>query len=261
MILEKILETKRKEVEQQKSECSLAELRSRIKDAPKPLDFAERLVRNPAGIPAVIAEVKRASPSKGIIRENIDPGRLARDYEGAGASAISVLTDREFFRGSLSDLQKVKMAVGVPVLRKDFIIDEYQVYESRAFGADAILLIVAALDREKLKRLMEIASEVGLQYLVEVHDESELETAIDLKAPIIGINNRNLKTFEVSLEVSTRLLPIIRGAKRVSESGIFLQADLVHLGCSGADAVLIGEALMRHHNPAEKLRELVSWSS
>lgn len=261
MILEKILETKHKEVEQQKSTLSLAELKSRIKDAPQPLDFAERLVRNSAGLPAVIAEVKRASPSKGIIRENINPEQLARDYEGAGASAISVLTDQEFFRGSLSDLRKVKTAVNVPVLRKDFIIDEYQVYESRAFGADAILLIVAALDRERLKRFMEVASEVCLQCLVEVHDESELATAVDLKAPIIGINNRNLKTFEVSLDVSTRLLPMVHGAKRVSESGIFSQADLAHLGRSGADAVLIGEALMRHHNPAEKLRELVSWSS
>ncbi|MGQ9455762.1 MAG: indole-3-glycerol phosphate synthase TrpC [Armatimonadota bacterium] len=260
-MLEKILKNKREEVERQKSELSLAELKSRVKDAPKPLDFTERLVRNSAGLPAVIAEVKRASPSKGIIRENIDPEQLARDYEGAGASAISVLTNQEFFRGSLSDLQKVKTAVDLPVLRKDFIIDEYQVYESRAFGADAILLIVAALDHEKLKRLMEIASEVGLQYLVEVHNEAELDIAIDLKAPIVGINNRNLKTFEVSLEVSTRLLPMIHSAKRVSESGIFSQADLTHLGRSGADAVLIGEALMRHHNPAEKLKELVSWSS
>jgi len=258
LILEKILDAKRKEIESRKSELPIRELKSRLWDAPTPLDFARRLVRNSNGVPAVIAEIKRASPSKGTIRDNINPAQLASAYQSAGAAAISVLTDQQFFGGSLADLRQVKESVTIPVLRKDFVIDEYQVYESRASGADAILLIVAALEREELVRLMNLATEIGLQYIVEVHDESELSVAVDVGAPIIGINNRNLRTFEVSLDVTARLLPMIPRAKKVSESGIFTREDLRYLGNLGADAALIGEALMRHVDPGEKLRELLS---
>ncbi|MDH7601152.1 MAG: indole-3-glycerol phosphate synthase TrpC [Armatimonadota bacterium] len=258
MILERILQAKRREVVCRKSEIAVGELKSRMWDAPPPLDFAKRLVRDSGGIPAVIAEIKRASPSKGSIRPNLDPAQTAISYEASGAAAVSVLTDEQFFRGSLQDLKAIKESVRIPVLRKDFILDEYQVYESRAAGADAILLIAAALDQETLKRLMNLASEIGLQYIVEVHNESELQTAIEVGAPIIGINNRDLRTFEVSLDVTARLLPMIPRARKISESGISSRHDLEYLGSLGADAVLIGEALMVHADPAEKLRELLS---
>ncbi|MCX8053788.1 MAG: indole-3-glycerol phosphate synthase TrpC [Armatimonadetes bacterium] len=257
MILDRILDVKRAEVERRKAAFPIRELKSRIGDAPIPLDFAKRLVRNQAGLPAVIAEVKKASPSKGVIREDFEPVSIATSYEDAGAAAISVLTDEEFFQGSLSYLRQVKQAVSIPVLRKDFIIDEYQVFESRAAGADAILLIVAALERDILCKLMNRANEIGLHCLVEVHDEAEMEIAIDVCAPIIGINNRNLKTFEVSLDTTARLLPMIPRAKKVSESGIFTRDDLIKLGRLGIDAVLIGEALMRERDVGAKLRELL----
>ncbi|MGC8862447.1 MAG: indole-3-glycerol phosphate synthase TrpC [Armatimonadota bacterium] len=258
MILDQILDAKRVEVELRKQKVPLRELKSRMGDAPPPLDFARRLARNELGLPAVIAEVKRASPSKGVIREDMDPVAIAASYEEAGAAAVSVLTDEQFFQGSLVYLRQIKQAVSLPVLRKDFIIDEYQVYESRASGADAILLIAAALDRDTLVELMNRATEIGLQYLVEVHDEAEMRTAIEVCAPIIGINNRNLRTFEVSLDTTARLVPMIPRAKKVSESGIFTRSDMIRLGELGVDAVLIGEALMREPNVGEKLRELIS---
>ena len=258
MILDEILDAKRVEVERRKAAVPIRELKSRVWDAPAPLDFAKRLVRNESGLPAVIAEVKKASPSKGVIREDFDPVSIATAYEDAGAAAISVLTDEKFFQGSLSYLRQIKQAVSLPVLRKDFIIDEYQVYESRAAGADALLLIVAALEQGTLVDLMNRATEIGMQYLVEVHDEAEMEVAIDVCAPIIGINNRNLKTFEVSLDVTARLLPMVPRAKKVSESGIFTREDMMGLGKLGVDAVLIGEALMREPDVGAKLRELIS---
>ncbi len=258
MILDRILDAKRDEVERRKSALPTRELKSRMGDAPAPLDLARRLLRSESGLPAVIAEAKKASPSKGVIRADFDPVAIARAYEDAGASAISVLTDEEFFQGSLDYVKSIKQAVSLPVLRKDFIIDEYQVYESRAAGADAILLIVAVLGRKALAELMNRATEIGMQHLVEVHDEAEMEVAIDVCAPIIGINNRNLRTFEVSLDTTARLLPMIPRAKKVSESGILTREDMVALGKLGVDAVLIGEALMREQDVGAKLRELVS---
>ena len=257
MILDKILEAKAIEVAQRKAAMPLRELQSRVWDAPPPLEFARRLARNESGVPAVIAEVKKASPSKGVIRPDFDPEAIARSYEAAGAAAISVLTDEKFFQGSLGYLRQVKQAVSLPILRKDFIIDEYQVYESRAAGADAILLIVAALERDALANLMNRASQIGMQYLVEVHDEAEMRVAIDVCAPIIGINNRNLQSFEVSLDTTARLLPMIPRAKKVSESGIFTREHMLRLGELGVDAALIGEALMREADIGAKLRELI----
>ena len=257
LILDTILEEKRAEVERRKNSMPLRELQSRIWDAPAPLDFAKRLVRSEAGVPAVIAEVKKASPSKGLIRPDFDPVAIARSYEEAGAAAISVLTDEKFFQGSLAYLRQVKQVVSLPVLRKDFIIDNYQVYEARANGADAILLIVAALDRDILADLMNRAAEIGMQCLVEVHNETEMEVALDVYAPVIGINNRNLQTFEVSLDTTARLLPMIPRAKKISESGIFTREDMLRLGGLGVDAVLIGEALMREADIGAKLRELI----
>ena len=206
----------------------------------------------------MIAEVKKASPSKGLIRADFDPEAIARSYESAGASAISVLTDEKFFQGSLDYLKLVKRTVSLPVLRKDFIIDAYQVFEARTAGADAILLIVAALPHDSLTALMNCASELGMDQLVEVHDESELETALEVGAPLIGINNRNLRTFEVTLDTTARLLPMIPRAKTVSESGIFTRRDMVSLGAMGVDAVLIGEALMRQDDIQAKLAELTA---
>ncbi len=278
MILDRILEEKRAEVEHRKASMPIRELKSRLSDAPVPIEFAKRLARNKSGIPAVIAEVKKASPSKGVIRPDFDPEAIARAYEAAGASAISVLTDQKFFQGSLAYLRQVKQAVSLPVLRKDFIIDEYQVYEARAAGADAILLIVAALEKEALAHLMNRATEIGLQCLTEVHDEAEMEIALDICAPVIGINNRNLQSFDVSLSTTARLLNAVRaGMPRtikgfvevrtqnritfVSESGIFTHDDMERLGAVGIDAVLVGEALMRERDIEAKLRELISDTS
>lgn len=257
MILDTILEAKAIEVAQRKAAMPLRELQSRVWDAPPPLEFARRLARSESGVPAVIAEVKKASPSKGVIRADFDPEAIARSYEAAGAAAISVLTDTQFFQGSLGYLRQVKQAVSLPVLRKDFIIDDYQVYESRAAGADAILLIVAALERDALANLMNRATEIGMHCLVEVHDEAEMRVAIEVCAPIIGINNRNLQSFEVSLDTTAALLPMIPLAKKVSESGIFTREDMTRLGAMGVDAVLVGEALMRERDIEAKLRELI----
>lgn len=260
MILDTILEKKRAEVARRQSAIPLAEMRVRAADAPPPRDFAAGLVRSAAGIPAVIAEVKKASPSKGLIREDFDPVAIARSYEAAGAAAISVLTDEEFFMGSLRYLTAVREVVGIPVLRKDFVIDHYQIYEARAAGADAVLLIVAALEPETLARLYELASELGMQCLVEAHDEREMRVALALGAGVVGVNNRNLQTFEVSLDVTRRLAAVTgetRSRQRlVSESGISTRNDMQMLGAIGADAVLIGEALMRERDIEAKLREL-----
>lgn len=259
MILDTILEHKRIEVAARKADAPIADLASRAKDAPPMRDFAASLQRSANGLPAVIAEVKKASPSKGLIRADFDPEAIARAYESAGAAAVSVLTDERFFQGSLEYLSLVKKTISLPVLRKDFIIDEYQLWEARAAGADAVLLIVAALDAELLRKLMAGADRIGLQCLVEVHDEHELDLALRADARMIGINNRNLQTFEVSLETTTRLLAGVqeRTAKMISESGILTRDDLVKLGATGVDAVLIGEALMRERDVEAKLRELI----
>ncbi len=259
MILDTIIEHKIKEVASAKARVPLAEVKAAAADAPKVRGFAEALIQK-ANRPAVIAEVKKASPSKGVIRADFDPVSIAKSYEIGGASAISVLTDEKFFQGKLDYLTMVREAVSLPVLRKDFVIDEYQVYEARAAGADAVLLIVAALEDEELKRLHDYVTSLGMDALVEVHDECELERAMAIDPKIVGINNRNLRTFEVSLDVTRRLVEGLgpRSFKLVSESGIHTREDMIALGGMGIDAALIGESLMREPDPGVKLRELLS---
>lgn len=266
MILDEILRCKREELEARRAATPLRELEARAADAAPPVDFAGALGRRPNGLPAVIAEVKKASPSKGIIRRDFEPVAIARAYQSAGAAAISVLTDERFFQGSLQYLTAIRQAVTLPVLRKDFILDEYQIFEARAAGADAVLLIAAALQEPNLKRLAAMSAELGMASLVEVHDETEMETALRVGASLIGINNRNLQTFEVSLEATARLAKLAHRStlnaqpsiRLVSESGIFSRADLEMLAGLGVDAVLIGEALMRERDVGAKLRELIA---
>ncbi len=207
----------------------------------------------------IIAEVKRASPSQGIIRGDFDPVKIARDFAANGASALSVLTEEKYFQGSLDYLAAIKDAVELPLLRKDFTLDGYHLVEARSFGADAILLIVALLDPKRLRDLAVEARELGLDALVEVHTERELETALEAGARVIGINNRDLKTFEVRLETTERLLPLVpAGVTVVCESGFQNARDLERIEAFGAHAFLIGEALMRAPDPGEKLRKLLS---
>jgi len=206
----------------------------------------------------LIAEVKKASPSKGLIRADFDPVQIAKTYEAAGASAISVLTDEKYFQGRLEYLTAVHDAVSLPTLRKDFIIDAYQVYESRAAKADAILLIVAALDAGRLRDLMALATELGMASLVEAHSSEELDIALEVAARIIGINNRNLQTFETKLETTLELASRVPGDRvLVSESGIFTRSDVERLMAVGVDAILVGESLMREPDPGMKVRELL----
>lgn len=262
MILDRILEHKRAEVARQKIDVPAELFEPWLTNTPPARDFAAGLKRNAAGIPAVIAEVKKASPSKGVIREDFDPVAIASAYESAGAAAVSVLTDEKFFKGSLQYLESVRMKVRLPALRKDFIIDEYQILRSRASWADAVLLIVAALEQSMLQRLLDLTEELGMQALVEVHDTREMIVALNCGASLLGINNRNLHTFEVSLQTTERLVEELwtlqgSGIKVVSESGISTRADMARLGSIGVDAVLIGEALMREQDVGAKLRELI----
>jgi indole-3-glycerol phosphate synthase len=219
-------------------------------------DFAAALR---ARKPAIISEIKKASPSKGILIEDFDPVALAQQYEKGGAAALSVLTDRDFFQGSLADLEAARSACSIPVLRKDFTIDEYHVIEAAAHGADAILLIAAILTDLELKAFRELAAEYKMAALVEVHDSYELEKALDSGAEIIGVNNRDLRTFEVSLDVSTELSHYIpKNVIRISESGIFNSADVQNLMKHGYDAFLVGEHLVKSADPTLALRELVA---
>ena len=206
----------------------------------------------------IIAEVKRASPSQGIIRGDFDPVKIARDFSANGACALSVLTEERYFQGSLGFLEAIKEFVALPLLRKDFILDRYQIVEARSFGADAILLIVALLDAASLKEFLSEAKELALDALVEVHTESELETALQCGARLLGINNRDLKSFEVRLETAERLLPLVpAGITAVCESGFHKAQDLEPVEALGAHAFLIGEALMRAPEPGAKLKELL----
>jgi indole-3-glycerol phosphate synthase len=207
---------------------------------------------------AIIAEIKRASPSKGVLANGIDPGEVARAYEQGGAAALSVLTDEQFFRGSLDDLASARGAVGLPVLRKDFTFDEYHVAESAAYCSDAVLLIATLLTSKRLRQLREYAARFGMASLVEVHDEVELERAIDSGAQIIGVNNRNLRTFEVDIETSLRLAPRIpAGVIRISESGIRSAEDIRMLQDAGYNGFLVGEHLMRSRDPLGALQALL----
>lgn len=254
MILAEILAHKRAEVAAQKARWPLDQVQTQARRQPPPRDFAAALRSAPDL--AIIAEVKRASPSAGAIRPDADPVELARCYARAGAAAISVLTDHRFFRGSLDDLVRVRQAVDRPVLRKDFLIDPYQVWEARAAGADAVLLIVAALADVDLIALQALANDLGMAALVEVHTAEEVERALRAEARLIGINNRDLRTFTVDLTTTERLRPLIPPDRLVvSESGIQTAADVARLRRAGVRAVLVGEALMRAPDPAVRLRE------
>jgi len=253
-VLDRILEVKRAEVEALRRSPGAAELAARAAGADAPRGFARALASGAR--PRVIAEFKRASPSRGEIRPGADPAEIARAYESAGAAALSVLTDREFFRGGLDDLQRARAACRLPVLRKDFTIDPLQLVEARAAGADAALLIVAALDDARLRELLGCARELHLDALVEVHDEPELERALAAGAELVGINNRDLRDFKTDVGVTRALLPLARGRTVVSESGIDAPETLRALGAAGAAAFLIGEALMREPDPGAALRRL-----
>jgi indole-3-glycerol phosphate synthase len=219
--------------------------------------FEAALRQRPGAGPRIIAEVKRRSPSKGAIKEGADPAAVARAYEAGGAAAVSVLTDARYFGGSLDDLVAVRAAVGLPVLRKDFIIDAYQLAESAAAGADAVLLIVRALPGDRLPRLLAEARRLGIEALVEVHDAAEMAAAAAAGATVVGINNRDLGTFTVDTGLTVRLAPLApRGAVVVSESGIAAPADIAKLTAAGAAAFLVGESLMRAGDPTRALRDL-----
>ncbi|MCF6158495.1 MAG: indole-3-glycerol phosphate synthase TrpC [wastewater metagenome] len=258
-ILDEIYAYKVSEVAENKRRIPLEILKENIKKGQGTLPFGQAL-RSDTNI-CIIAEVKKASPSSGIIRENFNPVEIARIYEASGAAAISVLTDERFFRGSLSYLTGIKESVKVPVLRKDFIIDAYQIYEARSAGADAILLIAALLSHDEIRDFLGLAKGLGMDCLVEVHTETELKKVLQTDARIIGINNRDLTTFTTDLETTFRLRPMISDEKIVvSESGITERSEIVMLFENGVDAVLVGETLMKSNDISAKLSELLGVS-
>jgi len=255
MILQKIVANKRKELARQKEILPLGELRQMLSDRPPTLDFGGAIGGRSC---AVIAEVKRSSPSKGRIREDFDPVEIAGIYEENGAAAISVLTELRFFEGHAAYVPQIRKAVGLPLLRKDFIIDTYQINETRVLGADALLLIARLLEAGELRDFIGLASELGLAALVEVHDEADVEKAVSSGARIVGINNRDLATFRTNLDVSIRLAGRIpKGITVVSESGINSRGDVETLTSAGIHAVLVGESLMREKDLGKKLKELL----
>jgi indole-3-glycerol phosphate synthase len=255
--LDQIIAATRARVAKAKAGADLRVLAQRAQKH-QPRGFANALRRAAESRFGMIAELKKASPSRGLIREHFDPPALARELAAAGATALSVLTDEEFFQGSLNYLAAVSAAVEVPLLRKDFIVDEFQVIEARAHGADAILLIVAALDDAKLRNLHDAAKQQGLDVVCEVHDDAELARAVDAGCQIIGVNSRDLRTFKVDLNTALRLGPKIPAAVlRVAESGINNGEDIARLRAAGFDAFLIGESLMKAANPGEAFRELM----
>lgn len=263
-MLKQILESKRDEIRERQAVVPLVELKAQAADAPPSREFTAAVSRRRGEAGAteplkVIAEIKRASPSAGVIRQSLDVAEVAASYQAADASAISVLTDGRFFKGSLEDIEVVKGAVDLPVLRKEFIITPYQIYESRVHLADAILLIVAALEAAQLEDLCGLASLLSLHPLVEVHTLEELEIALAVGASPIGINNRNLATLETQLETTFVLLPHLpQEAVVVSESGISRRDEVRRLANSRVDAILVGEALLTSPDPGGKLRELLS---
>ena len=253
-ILERILEVKRAELAAAKERSPLRDVQAAARAAMKPRDFVAALR---AKRPAVIAEIKKASPSRGVLREEFDPASIAASYERAGAACISVLTDRQFFQGDAAHLSAARAACSLPVLRKDFVIEPYQVFESRALGADCILLIAACLEKERMIELERLAHDLRIAVLVEVHDANELEAALTLRTPLIGINNRNLKTFETRLQTSLDLLPRVpRDRIVVTESGILTNADVARMRGAGIRAFLVGEAFMRSPEPGAALSAL-----
>ncbi len=257
-ILQKIVATKRAELDKARSLESQAQLEKRAAKASAPRDFVGALrAKIAAGECGVIAEIKKASPSKGVIREHYEPAEIARSYAAGGAACLSVLTDAQYFQGSFGHLADARNACDLPVLRKDFIVDEYQVYEARAMGADCILLIVAALGPALMCELEALAHSLGMAVLVEVHDAAELEAAQRLKTPLLGINNRNLRTFETRLETTLELIPSLpAGRLPITESGILTAADVGRMREHGVHAFLVGEAFMRAEDPGTELGRL-----
>lgn len=257
--LARIVAGKRAELTRAQAEAPLDSWITDLPAVPPPRDFASALRRGPGDPIRVVAEVKKASPSRGIIREEFDPVAIARGYADNGAAAVSVLTDREWFQGDLAHLDAVRKAVALPILRKDFTLDLYHVYEARRHGADAVLLIAALLDDGDLKDLMSLTASLRMCPVVEVHDAEELDRALKAGAKVVGINNRDLVTFETDLAVTDRLLPTIpREVVRISESGIHERAQVAALEQAGVDAVLVGESLMRSADPGAALKELLT---
>jgi indole-3-glycerol phosphate synthase len=259
-VLKEILTRKFEEILDRKSKVSLEQLKSQLDAASSPRGFAEALqAKIAAGDSAVIAEIKKASPSKGVIRENFDPVEIAKSYELGGAACLSVLTDIDFFQGADQYLQDARAACNLPVIRKDFIIDEYQLYESRVLGADCVLLIVSALQPDELYSLHATARSLGLDVLIEVHDQRELDIALAVDNPMIGINNRNLHTFEVSLDNTFALLDQIPQDRIViTESGIHSGNDVQLMRDNNVHAFLVGEAFMRSKDPGQQLKHFFS---
>lgn len=257
-ILERIIATKRDEIERAVSIRSLDQLRSELANAPPVRDFLAPLADSPPI--RLIAEVKKASPSKGVLRENFDPLAIATEYEKAGASCISVLTDEQYFQGSLNSLTAIRGHVSIPVLRKDFIIDAYQIFEARVAGADAVLLIAECLSAEELTRLYELTRELGMHALIELYDEHNLQAVLGTGTPILGVNNRDLNSFEVDLNHSLRLrIQIPSDRILVSESGIFSREDALLLERNGVQAMLVGESLIRQEHIATAVHRLLGF--
>lgn len=257
-ILQRILETKRREVADARALVSDSEIERLARQAPAPRDFLGSIrARIDARKPAVIAEIKRASPSKGLLREVFEPAAIARSYQAADAACLSVLTDREYFQGAPEHLSAARAACSLPVLRKDFLVEPYQVYQSRAMGADCILLIASALTQAHMKALENAAMSLGMTVLVEVHGAQDLEAALTLKTPVIGINNRDLRTFRTTIETTLALLPAVPADRIVvTESGIATREDVKRLRDQGVAAFLVGEAFMRSPDPGAALRDL-----
>jgi len=257
-VLERIVGVKRREIEAAKRRIAPAEMERRARAASAPRDFIGAMRRELAQKrPAVIAEIKKASPSRGVLRADFDPSAIAKSYANGGATCMSVLTDREFFQGAPEYLEQARAACSLPALRKDFILEPYQVQESRAMGADCILLIAASLPVVAMRELEAAAAALGMAVLVEAHDRAELDAALELRTPLIGINNRNLRTFETRLETTLELLPRVpRDRLLVTESGILAPPDVARMRASGVHAFLVGEAFMRAADPGTALRDL-----
>ncbi len=257
-ILNKILETKKVEIAIAQAKTPLAAIQSLVELAPKTRDFVGAIRAKIAeGKAAVIAEIKKASPSKGVIRADFKPAEIAKSYEQGGAACLSVLTDEQYFQGSAEYLKQARAACSLPVLRKDFMIDAYQVYEARAMGADCILLIAAAIDLAKMRELENVAHKLGMAVLVEVHNGDELTLALQLETPLLGINNRNLRTFDVTLDTTLGLLSRIpQGKIVVTESGIFTSEDVKLMRKNNVHTFLVGEAFMRQADPGLELSKV-----
>jgi indole-3-glycerol phosphate synthase len=257
-VLARILAAKREEVKAARAAVPASEIERRAREASPPRGFERSLrAKAAAGLPAVIAEIKRASPSRGLIRADFDPARIAASYERHGAACLSVLTDREFFGGSPEDLKAARAACALPVLRKDFIIDPYQVYEARSWGADCILLIIGAVPGPALLELENVAQALGMDVLVESHDRAQLDVALTLASPLIGINNRDLTTFETRLETTISMRPAVPPERLlITESGISRPADVARLKVVVVGAYLVGSAFMAADDPGEELKRL-----